>query len=224
MTEHNIVIGSRGSRLAVIQSEMVRDFIREKKPGCQVEILTMKTTGDKILDRTLEKIGGKGLFVKELDKALLDGCSDLSVHSLKDMPMELSEELPRLHFQREDPRDVLVLPEGADNLDLSKPIGCSSQRRILQLQQMYPEATFKSIRGNVLTRLNKLDGGEYSGLILAAAGLKRLGLEERISRYYEPDEVIPAAGQGFLQFRDDREKIIRIWSICRQRGNDCSAL
>ena len=89
MTEHNIVIGSRGSRLAVIQSEMVRDFIREKKPGCQVEILTMKTTGDKILDRTLEKIGGKGLFVKELDKALLDGCSDLSVHSLKDMPMEV---------------------------------------------------------------------------------------------------------------------------------------
>ena len=94
MTEHNIVIGSRGSRLAVIQSEMVRDFIREKKPGCQVEILTMKTTGDKILDRTLDKIGGKGLFVKELDKALRDGCSDLSVHSLKDMPMELSEELP----------------------------------------------------------------------------------------------------------------------------------
>lgn len=101
MTEHNIVIGSRGSRLAVIQSEMVRDFIREKKPGCQVEILTMKTTGDKILDRTLEKIGGKGLFVKELDKALLDGCSDLSVHSLKDMPMELSEELPLLAFPKE---------------------------------------------------------------------------------------------------------------------------
>ena len=100
MTEHNIVIGSRGSRLAVIQSEMVRDFIREKKPGCQVEILTMKTTGDKILDRTLEKIGGKGLFVKELDKALRDGCSDLSVHSLKDMPMELSEELPLLAFSR----------------------------------------------------------------------------------------------------------------------------
>ena len=100
MTEHNIVIGSRGSRLAVIQSEMVRDFIREKKPGCQVEILTMKTTGDKILDRTLEKIGGKGLFVKELDKALRDGCSDLSVHSLKDMPMELSEELPLLAFSK----------------------------------------------------------------------------------------------------------------------------
>ena len=97
MTEHNIVIGSRGSRLAVIQSEMVRDFIREKKPGCQVEILTMKTTGDKILDRTLEKIGGKGLFVKELDKALRDGCSDLSVHSLKDMPKSCR----CLHFPKE---------------------------------------------------------------------------------------------------------------------------
>ena len=98
MTEHNIVIGSRGSRLAVIQSEMVRDFIREKKPGCQVEILTMKTTGDKILDRPLDKIGGKGLIVKELDKALRDGYSDLSVHSLKDMPMEVPQELPLLAF------------------------------------------------------------------------------------------------------------------------------
>ena len=199
MTEHNIVIGSRGSRLAVIQSEMVRDFIREKKPGCQVEILTMKTTGDKILDRTLDKVGGKGLFVKELDKALLERRSDLSVHSLKDMPMEVPEELPIVAFsKREDPRDVLVLPEGAEKWDRTLPVGCSSQRRMLQLKQMYPEATFKSIRGNVLTRLNKLDGGEYSGLILAAAGLKRLGLEERISRYYEPDEVIPAAGQGIL--------------------------
>ena len=136
MTEHNIVIGSRGSRLAVIQSEMVRDFIREKKPGCQVEILTMKTTGDKILDRTLEKIGGKGLFVKELDKALRDRCSDLSVHSLKDMPMELSEELPLLAFsKREDPRDVLVLPEGAEKWDRTLPVGCSSQRRMLQLKE-----------------------------------------------------------------------------------------
>lgn len=140
MTEHNIVIGSRGSRLAVIQSEMVRDFIREKKPGCQVEILTMKTTGDKILDRTLEKIGGKGLFVKELDKALRDGCSDLSVHSLKDMPMELSEELPLLAFsKREDPRDVLVLPEGAENgterfrSDVPARDGCCSLKSCIRM-------------------------------------------------------------------------------------------
>jgi len=199
MVNNAICIGSRESRLAVIQSEMVMEYLKKECPQKEIRLLTMKTTGDKILDRTLDKVGGKGLFVKELDKALMEKRSDLSVHSLKDMPMEVPEELPIVAFsKREDPRDVLVLPEGADNLDLSKPIGCSSQRRILQLQQMYPEATFKSIRGNVLTRLNKLDGGEYSGLILAAAGLKRLGLEKRISRYYEPDEVIPAAGQGIL--------------------------
>lgn len=195
----DICIGSRESRLAVIQSEMVMEYLKKECPQKEVHLLTMKTTGDKILDRTLDKVGGKGLFVKELDKALLEKRSDLSVHSLKDMPMEIPEELPIVAFsKREDPRDVLVLPEGKDRLDPEKPIGCSSQRRILQLKEMYPEMTFKSVRGNVLTRLKKLDDGEYSGLILAAAGLKRLGLEKRISRYYEPDEVIPAAGQGIL--------------------------
>ncbi|MDY3917743.1 MAG: uroporphyrinogen-III C-methyltransferase, partial [Candidatus Limivivens sp.] len=159
----------------------------------------MKTTGDKILDRTLDKVGGKGLFVKELDKALLEKQSDLSVHSLKDMPMEVSEELPLLAFsRREDPRDVLVLPEGKETLDFSRPIGCASLRRILQLQELFPEAEFKPIRGNLQTRLRKLDEGEYGALILAAAGLKRLGLEARISRYFSVEEVIPAAGQGIL--------------------------
>lgn len=194
-----IVIGSRESKLAVIQSEMVKNYIEAHCPEASVEILTMKTTGDKILDRTLDKVGGKGLFVKELDKALLDKRSDLSVHSLKDMPMEVSEELPLVAFsKREDPRDVLVLPEGKTELDPEKPIGCSSLRRILQLKELYPEMECKSIRGNVLTRLEKLDRGEYSALILAAAGLKRLGLEKRISRYFEPEEMIPAAGQGIL--------------------------
>ena len=194
-----VVIGSRESKLAVLQSEMVRDYIVEKNPGLDVEILTMKTTGDKILDRTLDKIGGKGLFVKELDKALLEGKSQLSVHSLKDMPMEVPDELPLLAFsKREDPRDVLVLPEGVTKLDPSKPIGCSSLRRTLQLKELYPDMEVKSIRGNLQTRLKKLDSGEYSALILAAAGLKRLGLEERISRYFSPDEMIPAAGQGIL--------------------------
>ena len=204
VVNHTICIGSRESRLAVIQSEMVMDYLKKECPQKEIRLLTMKTTGDKILDRTLDKVGGKGLFVKELDKALIDRRRDLSVHcslrhSLKDMPMEVPEELPIVAFsKREDPRDVLVLPEGADTLDLTKPIGCSSQRRILQLQRMYPEAMFQSVRGNVLTRLKKLDDGEYGGLILAAAGLKRLGLKNRISRYYEPDEVIPAAGQGIL--------------------------
>jgi hydroxymethylbilane synthase len=195
----NVVIGSRESKLAVIQSEMVKNYILEHTKNIQVEILTMKTTGDRILDKTLDKIGGKGLFVKELDRALLDRRSDLSVHSLKDMPMEVSEELPLVAFsKREDPRDVLVLPEGKTEMDSSKPIGCSSQRRILQLKEWYPEAVCKSVRGNVQTRLAKLDGGEYGALILAAAGLKRLGLEHRISRYFEPEEMIPAAGQGIL--------------------------
>lgn len=199
MRMRKIVIGSRESRLAVIQSEMVMEYIKNHCPDMECELLTMKTTGDKILDRTLDKVGGKGLFVKELDKALLEGRSDLSVHSLKDMPMEENRELPIVAFsKREDPRDVLVLPEGQSELDFSKPIGCSSQRRILQLGKLFPEANFKSVRGNVITRLKKLDDGEYSALVLAAAGLKRLGLEHRISRYFEPDEMIPAAGQGIL--------------------------
>ncbi len=194
-----IRIGSRESRLAVIQSEMVMEYLKKECPDREISLLTMKTTGDKILDRTLDKIGGKGLFVKELDKALLERKSDLSVHSLKDVPMEVPEELPLVAFsKREDPRDVLVLPRGSREIDFTKPIGCSSLRRILQLKELYPQAEFKSVRGNVQTRLNKLDSGEYSALILAAAGLKRLGLEERISRYFEPKEMIPAAGQGIL--------------------------
>lgn len=194
-----ICIGSRESRLAVIQSEMVMEYIKKACPDREVSLLTMKTTGDKILDRTLDKIGGKGLFVKELDRALLEKRSDLSVHSLKDMPMETPKELPIVAFsKREDPRDVLVLPEGKKEIDFTKPLGCSSQRRILQLKEIFPQAKFQSVRGNVITRLRKLDEGEYGGLILAAAGLKRLGLEERISRYFEPEEMIPAAGQGIL--------------------------
>ena len=192
-------IGSRESKLAIIQSETVQSYIRNRHPELEVEILPMKTTGDRILNQTLDKVGGKGLFVRELDRALLDGRSQLSVHSLKDMPMEIPEELPLLAFsEREDPRDVLVLPEGTEALDRGKPIGCSSKRRILQVRELYPEMSFQSVRGNVLTRLQKLDSGEYAALVLAAAGLKRLGLEHRISRYFSTDEVIPAAGQGIL--------------------------
>ena len=190
--KNKITIGSRESKLAVLQSEMVRDYIKNHDPELEVEILTMKTTGDKILDRTLDKVGGKGLFVKELDHALLDGRTELSVHSLKDMPMEVPAELPLLAFsKREDPRDVLVLPKGVTELDRSKPLGCSSLRRTLQLRELYPDMEIKSIRGNLQTRLRKLDEGQYSGLILAAAGLKRLGLEERISRYFTEEEMLP---------------------------------
>lgn len=202
----NVIIGSRESKLAVIQSELVRDYIEKHNESVGASLLKMKTTGDIILDRSLDKIGGKGLFVKELDKALLDGRSELSVHSLKDMPMEISEELPIIAYsKREDPRDVLVLPKGETEFHLDRPVGCSSQRRMLQLKELYPLVQFKGVRGNVLTRLNKLDSGEYSALILAAAGLKRLGLTERISRYFEPEEMIPAAGQGILAVQGKME-------------------
>lgn len=194
-----VIIGSRESKLAVVQSEMVKAYIEKKNPGLKVQLLTMKTTGDIILDRTLDQIGGKGLFVKELDRALMEGRSHLSVHSLKDMPMETPEELPLLGFsKREDPRDALVLPEGASEMDASKPIGCSSLRRTLQLKKIFPNMRVESVRGNVQTRLRKLEEGQYSALVLAAAGLKRLNLEHRISRYFTVDEILPAAGQGIL--------------------------
>ena len=192
-----IRIGTRASKLAVIQAEMVRSYLLER--GIPAELVTMTTTGDRILDRTLDKVGGKGLFVKELDAALMDGRSDLSVHSLKDVPMELPDGLPLLGFsKREDPRDALILPEGAEQIDFSKPIGCASSRRILQLKRLFPEARFAPIRGNVQTRLRKLDEGQYSATVLAAAGLKRAGLESRISRIFSTEEMLPAAGQGVL--------------------------
>lgn len=200
-----IRVGSRESKLAVIQSEMVIDFIKSHCPNRQVELVTMKTTGDIILDRSLDKVGGKGLFVKELDRALMEKRTDLSVHSLKDMPMMIPEELPIVAFsKREDPRDVLILPEGKTEIDFSLPIGCSSLRRMLQFKELYPQAQFKGVRGNVITRLAKLDKGEYSALILAAAGVKRLGLGDRISRTFEPEEMIPAAGQGILSVQGRR--------------------
>ena len=192
-------IGSRESRLAVIQSRMVMEKIAKAEPAAELELVTMKTTGDKILDKTLDKIGGKGLFVRELDQALREERVDFTVHSLKDMPMEVPEDLPLAAFSsREDPRDVLVLPEGTTEIDRSKPIGCSSRRRQLQLKKLFPDMAIEPVRGNVQTRLAKLEAGQFSALVLAAAGLKRLGLEVRISRYFSVEEVLPAAGQGIL--------------------------
>ncbi|MFI3325980.1 MAG: hydroxymethylbilane synthase [Clostridia bacterium] len=192
-----IIIGSRESKLAVVQSEMLLNYLKDNNIPC--EILTMKTTGDIILDKTLDKIGGKGLFTKELDKALIEKRSDFSVHSLKDMPMEVPKELPILGYsKREDARDVLILPKGETELKFDKPIGSSSFRRTLQLKKLFPQATFKSIRGNVLTRLEKLDDHQYGAIVLAAAGVKRLKLENRISRYFEVDEILPAGGQAIV--------------------------
>ena len=200
-----IRIGTRESKLALIQAQMLQKHINGL-PGCSATLLPMKTTGDKILHIPLDQIGGKGLFLKELDMALQEGKTELSVHSLKDVTMELPEGYPLLGVSvREDPRDVLVLPKGMNEIDFQKPIGCSSKRRILQMKKLFPNADFQSIRGNIETRLEKLDSGQYSALVLAAAGLKRLGLEQRISRYFTVDEIIPAAGQGMLavQGRED---------------------
>lgn len=194
-----IRIGTRQSRLACIQAEMLADFIETHCEGYQAELVKVMTVGDRILSKKLDEIGGKGLFVKELDNYLLAGKTDVSVHSLKDMPMEIPQELPVIGFsKREDARDVLVLPRGKTEYDYRAPIGSSSNRRILQLGHIYPKAEVRTIRGNVLTRLEKLDRGEYGALVLAAAGLNRLGLSGRISRYFTVEEMVPAAGQGIL--------------------------
>lgn len=194
-----IRIGSRESKLAVAQANIVKGMIEKYEPGCSVEIITMKTTGDRILNQSLDTIGGKGLFVKELDAALLEGQIDIAVHSLKDMLMETPEELPILAYtKREDPRDVLIYKPGVNALRPDGIVGTSSRRRTLQMQSLYPECSFKGIRGNVQTRLRKLETEDYDGTILAMAGLKRTGLESLAGRIFEPEEMIPAAGQGVL--------------------------
>lgn len=220
-----IRIGSRESKLAVIQSRMVMDAIARTVPEAELELVTMKTTGDRILNKTLDQIGGKGLFVKELDQALRDGRADFTVHSLKDMPMEVPTDLPLAAFsRREDPRDVLVLPEGVTELDRSKPIGCSSRRRQLQLKALFPGVEIRPVRGNVQTRLSKLEAGEFSALVLAAAGLKRLGLEGRISRYFSTDEILPAAGQGILAVQTRQGVDTSCLSAVRDEDAGCCAL
>lgn len=202
-----IKIGSRESQLAVRQAEIIRAQIMSCDPGIRVEIITMKTTGDKILDKSLEKIGGKGLFVKELDRALMDGRIDIAVHSLKDMPMEENPDLPILAYgRREDPRDVILYRPGLEELPEQAVIGTSSRRRMIQMEKLYPGCTFRGIRGNVQTRMRKLETEGYDATLLAAAGLNRLGMEHVISRYFSVDEMIPAAGQGILAVQGRKEE------------------
>lgn len=209
-----IRIGSRESALAVKQAEIIKKMIEKEAPGIRAEIITMKTTGDKILDKSLEKIGGKGLFVKELDRALAEGRIDLAVHSLKDMPMEEREDLPILAYgRREDPRDVLLLRKGLEDLPEAPVIGTSSRRRSLQMEALYPKCTFRGIRGNVQTRMYKLETEGYDGTLLAAAGLKRLGMEKEIRRYFSVEEMIPAAGQGILAVQGRKEETYD-WIAC----------
>jgi hydroxymethylbilane synthase len=183
------------------QATHVRDRLAALYPDCQIDILGMTTRGDQILDRTLSKVGGKGLFVKELEVAMQEGRADLAVHSLKDVPMELPEgfELAAV-LEREDPRDAFVSNDFSSlaGLPAGSVVGTSSLRRQALIAARYPQLVIKPLRGNLDTRLGKLDRGDYAAIILAAAGLKRLGLERRIRAYLETEESLPAAGQGAM--------------------------
>ena len=194
-----IRIGSRDSILSIRQVEIVIHAVKEKYQNIEFELVTIKTSGDKILDKSLDAIGGKGLFIKELEEALIKGSIDIAVHSYKDMPYEETNGLPIVALsKREAPFDVLVLPEGITCLEKTKPVGSSSLRRTIQFNRVYNGFEIKPIRGNVPTRLSKLDNGEYSALILAQAGLNRLGLQNRIHRIFTLDEMIPSGSQGIL--------------------------
>lgn len=200
-TPTRLTIATRESRLALWQAHHVRDRLREAWPGCTVELLGMTTRGDQILDRPLSEIGGKGLFTKELEQALLDGRAELAVHSLKDVPMDLPPGFVLAAvLQREDPRDAFVSTRHAsiDAMPAGAVIGTSSLRRAAQLRERRPDLEVVPVRGNLDTRLAKLDAGTYDAIVLAAAGLKRLGLAHRIRQVLPPQESLPAPGQGAL--------------------------
>ncbi|WP_395826111.1 hydroxymethylbilane synthase [Collimonas sp.] len=201
LSPSKLVIASRESRLAMWQAEHVRARLSALYPDCNIEILGMTTRGDQILDRTLSKVGGKGLFVKELEVAMAEGHADLAVHSLKDMPMELPPGFAlSAILEREDPRDAFVSNDYAslDALPAGAVVGTSSLRRQALIAARFPHLHIKPLRGNLDTRLAKLDRGEYAAIILAAAGLKRLGLSARIRALIEPEQSLPAPGQGAM--------------------------
>ena len=206
-----IVIATRESRLALWQAEHVQALLRAR--GHDVSLLGMTTLGDQILDRPLSKVGGKGLFIKELEMALEDGRADIAVHSLKDVPMELPEGFVlACVMEREDPRDAFVSPHFArlEDLPQGAVVGTSSLRRQVLLQALRPDLQIKPLRGNLDTRLRKLDEGQFDGIVLAAAGLKRLGMQSRIRTEFAPAQMLPAAGQGALgiEVRADRSDLM----------------
>ena len=204
----SLIIATRESRLALWQAEHVQALLQAK--GHSVALLGMTTKGDQILDRSLSKVGGKGLFVKELEVALEEGRANLAVHSLKDVPMDLPEgfELACV-MEREDPRDAWVSSqyEHFNDLPQGAVVGTSSLRRTVMLRALRPDLKIEPLRGNLDTRLRKLDEGQYDGIVLAAAGLKRLGLGERIRQIFEISEMLPAAGQGALGIEVRSERV-----------------
>ncbi|HTM63130.1 MAG TPA: hydroxymethylbilane synthase [Gammaproteobacteria bacterium] len=212
MTKRRLVIATRESPLAIRQSEWVKDQLQKIYPHLAVELLGMTTTGDRRLDVTLNKIGGKGLFVKELEEALFDGRADIAVHSMKDVPMELPDGLclPVI-CEREDPRDAFVSNQYHSVMELptSATVGTASLRRQTQLKALRSDLDLQDLRGNMNTRLRRLDEGDFMAIILAAAGLKRLGFNDRIRAYLSTEESLPAAGQGALgiECREDNASI-----------------
>ncbi len=211
------IIATRESRLALWQAEHVRDALGARF-GLQVELLGMTTKGDQILDRALSKVGGKGLFVKELETALELGQAHLAVHSLKDVPMDLPDGFALAAiWEREDPRDAFVSPRYAsvDALPEGAVVGTSSLRRVTQLLALRPDLRIEPLRGNLDTRLRKLDEGGFDAIVLAAAGLMRLKLGERIRSRFEPAQMIPAAGQGALGI-EVREDATALRALLRQ--------
>lgn len=213
MAAHNLTIATRESRLALWQAGHVKALLEQQ--GHQVTLLGMTTKGDQILDRSLSKVGGKGLFVKELEVALEAGQADLAVHSLKDVPMELPEGFSlACVMEREDPRDAWVSSRYASlaDLPLGAVVGTSSLRRMALVRALRPDLKIEGLRGNLDTRLKKLDDGLYDGIVLAAAGLKRLGLASRIRATFEPEEMLPAAGQGALgiEVRSGRSEVVQV--------------
>ena len=200
------IIGSRGSRLALWQAEWAKTALEAAHPGVVFTIDVIKTSGDTMKDTPLAVIGGKGVFIKEIEDALLTRSIDIAVHSLKDMPTTLHDDLSVAAItKREDPRDAIIWRAGVDpeatsltTLPVEAVVGTSSPRRLAQLKHLFKDRVVKDLRGNVDTRLRKLDAGWYDAIVLAAAGLHRLGLEERISFYVNPAEMLPAVGQGAL--------------------------
>jgi len=206
----SIVIATRESPLALWQAEYVKARLESAHLGLQVTLLGMTSRGDQLLDKPLFKVGGKGLFVKELETALLDGRADIAVHSMKDVPMEMPAGLVLgVICEREDPRDALVGKSSFDALDTGARLGTSSLRRSCQLGRYRPDLDIGFLRGNVNTRLAKLDSGEFDAIILACAGLIRLGFEDRIGTPIDPALSLPAAGQGAvgIEFRDGDDRV-----------------
>ncbi len=207
----HIRIATRRSPLALWQAEYVAAELKRLDPGVTTELVKIVTRGDKILDVPLAKVGGKGLFTKEIDEALLDGRADIAVHSMKDVPVELPTGTSiRAHPRREEPGDAVatVTGGGLDSLPEGARIGTSSLRRIAQLAARYPSFEFVSVRGNIQTRIGKL-GGEADAIVLAAAGVRRMGLADRMHEFLDPEDVLPAVAQGTLgiQTRDDDDEI-----------------